>query len=92
MTQQVAKLRATLAELETELRTVGELDPETTVMLETAIEEINAALHTKTAAAPNDPQSLSERLRLSANDFESSHPALSQLMHRVVDALSQLGI
>jgi hypothetical protein len=91
MTVEVWKLRATLRELETELRAVTELDAESKAMLELALEEIDAALHAKSPAASH-PQSLGERLRLSAGDFEGSHPALAGIMHRVVDALSQLGI
>ncbi len=92
MSEQAARLRDTLKELEVELRAVRELDPESKAMLELALEEIDAALHAKSAAAASHPQSLGERLRLSAGDFEGSHPALANIMHRVVDALAQLGI
>jgi hypothetical protein len=92
MTEQAAKLRATIAELEAELRGVDRLDPETRKMLELALEEIQGALHEKSAKTSAEPQSLAERLRLSAGEFEGSHPALASLLHRMVDALTQLGI
>jgi hypothetical protein len=86
------KLRLTLAELETELRAVDKLDGQTRAMLQLAMDEIQAALHAKTSQGTSAPHTLAERLRLTAADFEGSHPTLASLLHRMVDALAQLGI
>ena len=92
MSEPAGKLRATIAELEAELRAVDKLDPETRAMLQLALDEIQAALTAKTSHGASEPHTLAERLRLSATDFEGSHPALANLVHRMVDALAQLGI
>ncbi|HTN75557.1 MAG TPA: DUF4404 family protein [Pirellulaceae bacterium] len=92
MTETAQKLRATLSELEAELRNVDQLDPESRAVLETALEEIQSALHSNTAPGSIEPHSLGERLQISATEFETSHPALAGLLHRLVDALTQLGI
>lgn len=86
------KLRATLAELEAELRDVRQLDPETKAMLERALAEMQATLRGDQATEPTEPHTLTEHLERSATEFEGSHPAIAQLMHRVIDALAQLGI
>lgn len=94
MPESAAKLRATIAELETELRNVGTLDAETKAMLELALEEIQATLRHEHSSATGaaEPHTLTERLELSATEFETSHPTLAGVLRRLVDALSQLGI
>lgn len=92
MDEHSQRLRATIADLERELQAGGEVDAQTRAMLLDAVEEIQAALHNKTAAAATEPQTLSERLTLSAAEFDVSHPTLAGLLRRVVDALAQIGI
>jgi hypothetical protein len=93
MTEPANRLRQTIAELEAELRDVKQLDPETRAMLESALLELQTALHAKPAEDKStEPKSLADRLSLAAGEFEGSHPTLASLLHRMVDALTQLGI
>lgn len=92
MDEHAAKLRATLAELEQELRTVSQMDGETRAMLEEAVEEIQAALNVEERSDETRPGTLQERLEKAATDFDVSHPVLAGLIRRAVDALAQLGI
>jgi uncharacterized membrane protein YccC len=90
-----ARLRATILELEQELRAVSEVDTETRAMLAEAIEEIQATLHTAPEPAEgtsDEPDTLNERLTQAAADFDVSHPTLASLVRRVVDLLGQIGI
>lgn len=92
MDEHAARLRATIAELEQELRNVSEVDPDTRAMLQEAVEEIQGTLRTSNSAVTTEPHSLNERLNIAAAEFDTSHPGLAGLLRRVVDALSQLGI
>ncbi len=92
MDEHSQRLRATIAELERELQSGGEVDAETRARLLDAVEEIQSALHNKTSAATTEPHTLGERLNLSAAEFDVSHPTLAGLLRRVVDALAQIGI
>lgn len=40
----------------------------------------------------DSPESLVERLRLAAHQFESSHPTLTGILSRLIDGLGQMGI
>jgi hypothetical protein len=92
MDENSQRLRATITELERELRGGHPVDAETRAMLLEAVEEIQAALHASTAPATSEPHTLGERLNQAAAGFDASHPTLAGLLRRVVDALSQLGI
>jgi hypothetical protein len=92
MDEHANRLRATITELERELRSGRAVDPETRAMLMEAVEEIQSALHANTSAASTAPHTLNERLTRTAAEFDVSHPSLAGLLRRVVDALSQLGI
>ncbi|HEX5105103.1 MAG TPA: DUF4404 family protein [Pirellulaceae bacterium] len=84
------KLRATLHELEAELRELDSLDDETRQLLAEAALEITTAL-TKGEKSEQTQQvegSLRERLE----EFEASHPQLAMIVGRLIDGLGQLGI
>jgi hypothetical protein len=91
MDENSQRLRATITELERELRSGHPVDEETRAMLLEAVDEIQAALHAK-SSGESEPHTLNERLTEAAAGFDASHPTLAGLVRRVVDALSQLGI
>lgn len=92
MPERIAKLRATLQELEAELSTVSgpELDEQTRAQLEETILELRSAL----AKQPADLESetIAARLTSSAEAFEVSHPTLFAIVSRTADALARMGI
>ena len=91
MTEQIAKLKSTVAELEDELRLIDPVDAETRAVLEQAVLDILAALH---AAEPGEraPQSLLDRLHAAAQEFEESHPTVTGILSRLIDGMGQMGI
>jgi hypothetical protein len=91
MSEHARKLRATLAELEDELRSLPSVDEETRAVLEEAAEEIQSALRTE-QPTPLRRQSLMDRLTTTAKQFEGSHPNLTGILSRLVDGLGQMGI
>jgi hypothetical protein len=91
MTEQIEKLKSTVAELEDELRSIDSVDAETRAVLEQAVLDILAALN-KAAPGERAPQSLVDRLQSAAQEFEESHPTVSGIVSRLVDGLGQMGI
>lgn len=91
MPQRIAKLQATIDELQAELASLETVDDETRAVLEEAVEEIHAALG-KEAHADLEESSLITRLREAAEQFEASHPTLFGIVSRTIDALGQMGI
>lgn len=100
----IEKLKATIAELESELAEIETLDPETKRLLETAAADISAALADKSNAAEalppvsesvakdGVPQEGDSPLLDAAASFEASHPQLAGIVRRLVDAMGQIGI
>jgi hypothetical protein len=90
MDDRLAKLRATLTQLEAELAALGTLDDATREQLADAAEEIAASLRRgrPTIQRSGEPESLQDRLL----DFEASHPQLAGVVTRLLDGLAQLGI
>ena len=93
MDDRLAKLRATLNQLEAELSALGTLDDATREQLADAAEEIAASLRRggspKGAIKRAGKQgSLQDRLV----DFEAAHPQLAGVVTRLLDGLAQLGI
>lgn len=91
MSEHANKIKAVLAELEEELRTLPSVDGDTRKVLEDTVQEIQSAL------APDEPgelqpQSLTERLGATAQEFEESHPTLTGIISRLIDGLGQMGI
>jgi chromosome segregation ATPase len=90
MPDRLEKLRATLNELEAELREIDSLDDDTRKELAEAALEITNVL---TRGRPGEQTgevagSLRERLE----EFEASHPQLALIVGRLIDGLGQLGI
>ena len=91
MSEHANKIKAVLAELEEELRTLPSVDGDTRKVLEDTVQEIQSAL------APDEPgelqpQSLTDRLGATAQEFEESHPTLTGIISRLIDGLGQMGI
>ena len=91
MPERIAKLQATIEELQAELASLETVDDETRVVLEDAVSEIRAALR-KEEHAELGESSLVTRLRDSAEQFEASHPTLFGIVSRIIDGLGQMGI
>ena len=91
MPQRIAKLQATIEELQAELASLETVDSQTRAVLEDAVSEIEAALN-KEEHAELGESSLITKLRDSAEHFEPSHPTLFGIVSRTIDALGQMGI
>ncbi len=91
MPQRIAKLQATIEELQAELASLETVDDETRAVLESAVDEIQAALHKEEHAGLGE-STLITKLRDSAEQFEASHPTLFGIVSRTIDALGQMGI
>jgi hypothetical protein len=89
MPERIEKLRQTVKELEEELASVEAFDDETRQMLEEAVSEIQTVLRKE---GELEPDSVIERLRSAEEQFQVSHPTLSGIVARMIDALGQLGI
>lgn len=91
MAERLDKLRAAVEELERELHSLDEVDPEARRILEEARHEIQDAL------ARQEPDRLESgalqgRLETMAQRFEATHPTLAGVLERMVNGLAQLGI
>jgi hypothetical protein len=83
------QLRATLADLAAELRSIDTIDDATRHELETAALEIISLLHRSENLEPSaSPETLKDRLL----EFEASHPNLAAVVNRLIDMLGQMGI
>jgi peptidoglycan hydrolase CwlO-like protein len=103
MNDQTQRLRAAIAELERELAHLESSDPETRALLQSAAQDIGAALSkpatSSAAASPSVPTGQQEKVATSKNlfeakvlEFEASHPKISVALTRLIDALGQIGI
>ena len=95
MTDETEKLRTTLDELQAELSTIEQDDPEVRELLRTALSDIQQKLAghpPEDALTSEDGQSISERLGGAASHYEDSHPNLSGILGGLIDALSRMGI
>jgi len=88
---QVEKLRAAVAELERQLSTSPSLDDASRQHLQQALADIRAALADE-QTTDSQRQSLIQRLGVSVEKFEGSHPTLTGTLMRLIDGLQQLGI
>lgn len=84
------RLRETVSELERELDSLHSIDPETRVLLESVVGELQEVLQSDSPGEKTE--SLSERITHAAQDFETSHPTLGGILSRVIDLLGQIGI
>ena len=84
-------LRETLEKLHEELQQSGnDIDESSRELLRAIMNDIRSIVEPTEGAAP--PESLGQRLRESVDAFEESHPALTEAVGRVVDALAKMGI
>jgi hypothetical protein len=91
MPERIEKLRGIVKELEAELESLESVDAQARTVLEDALDDLRTAL-SKTDAASLESDSLVERLRTAEQEFQVSHPTLSGLVLRMINALGQLGI
>jgi septal ring factor EnvC (AmiA/AmiB activator) len=87
----IEKLRATVSELEQELRALPTVDAEARSVLEEVVREIRAALR-DSERGESQRRSPIAGLKDSVEKFEGSHPALTGILGRLIDGLAQLGI
>ena len=92
MAEHVNRLRETVTELERELDGLESLDDETRVVLQEAVSELQAKLASDENVLDYKADTVIERLEQAESDFQASHPTLSGVVMRLVDALGQLGI
>lgn len=91
MPERVTRLKTLLQDLESELQSLDSLDDESRAALESTLTELHGALGKQPPGAL-ERDSLIRRLREAEDDFQVSHPNLSGMVLRVIDALGQLGI
>ena len=91
MPERIEKLKGIVKELETELDSLESVDAQSRNLLEEALEDLRAAL-SKTDPASLESESLVERLQTAEQEFQVSHPTISGLVLRMINALGQLGI
>lgn len=91
MPERVEKLRLLLDELENELHSLESLDDQSREMLRETAGEIQAALQGEDAGRLQH-QPLSDKLSETVAEFESSHPTLHAVVHRIIYVLGQMGI
>jgi hypothetical protein len=105
MPEQIEKLKSVVRELENELRALPAVDEQASEVLQEALREIQSVLLSRqggpAAAAADSPieqaeseeaESVMDRLRHAAHQFEGSHPTLTGLLSRLIDGLGQMGI
>lgn len=83
-----------LHQLQVELSNTDDLDGELSEQLRATTMEIRQALERDDTAeaSESDSQGMVAQLRQAATRFEDSHPALTNTVGRIADALAQLGI
>ena len=91
MPERVHKLSLIVEELEQELESLDSLDDETRRMLRDTIDEVRAKLDPQTVGEI-ESQHLIDRLHDAEGRFQVTHPTLSGIVMRVINALGQLGI
>lgn len=92
MTERMERLKSLVRELETELAAIDTSDAESRQALGETLRELRQALQSRSAEEALSSDSFVERLRGAEEDFQLSHPTISGLVVRMIDALGQLGI
>jgi len=89
------RLRATLAQLHKELDRVEATDPEIQRLLQGAVADIQGTIQRREGVAsqgqPSD-ESIVDRLSAAARHYEETHPTLSGILGSIIDTLSRMGI
>lgn len=92
MPERLDKLREMLSDLDKELDSLESLDEPTRTVLEEAKRDIEEALEKHDSPSQWEPQSIVDRLNDATEQFEVTHPTLTGIIQRMINALSQLGI
>ncbi len=92
MSERVDKLKSLVKELEAELATLDTADAESQQALTETLRELRTALNSRVDTESLSSESVVERLRDAEGNFQVSHPTISGLVVRMIDALGQLGI
>jgi hypothetical protein len=82
-------LHAMLEQLHAELQNSSDVDAKSRELLRAVMDDIRAI---EPGAGGPRPEPLGQRLREAVDAFEESHPALTEAVGRVVDALAKMGI
>ncbi len=91
MPDQYEKLKETVKELEDELHSIESMNDQTRAVLHEVVQEIRQALHEDDSTELH-PQSIRDRLKSAAREFEDAHPRIAEVINRLVDGLAQMGI
>jgi len=83
-------LREMLEQLHAELQKAGSIDDRSRELLRAVMDDIRAIVEPTESTARPEP--LAQRLREAVDAFEGLHPALTEAVGRVVDALAKMGI
>jgi hypothetical protein len=87
------ELKQTLDILHEELSHGQQLDDEARQRLQVLLGDIQSALASNPQQSSDvDDEGLGERLQEAVSEFEAAHPRFSQLIGRIADGLSNLGI
>ena len=92
MTERMERLKSLVRELETELTAIDTNDAESRQALAETLRELRQALQNRSGEQGLASDSFVEQLRCAEEDFQLSHPTISGLVVRMIDALGQLGI
>ena len=92
MSERVDKLKSLVKELEAELATLDTADAESQQALAETLRDLRTALSSRVDTESLSSESVVERLRDAEGNFQVSHPTISGLVVRMIDALGQLGI
>lgn len=86
-------LNATLTRLHEELKQGQQLDEESRERLQVLLDDIRDALkRDPSSSSDTEEDSLGDRLQDAVVEFEAAYPQFSQLIGRIADGLSNLGI
>lgn len=91
MPERVEKLRTLAQELAAELDASTTSDPQSRESLAAIVGDLRAALD-RVDVEPIESDTLAARFRAAEAEFQVSHPTISGLVLRMIDALGQLGI
>ncbi len=92
MTEDLDKLRGTLATLHAELDRVEARDPEVRNVLVAALRDIADKLSAREAGLPGEPLGAGAELAETARQFEVDHPTLAATLRGLLESLARMGI
>ena len=79
------RIRTLLAELDKELKSTGEIDPETRGLLSKLNDDLDEI-------APGSADSLSDGARELESRFAATHPVAARITREITDLLAKMGI